>query len=207
MGTSVKQARSGSKVPIGASRAYKHKSPIDKAKGYEVIWQNVAPLFEAARPWGNMAFVYFIGEVDNGPIKIGHSKDPISRLRSMQTGNPRRLRIEFVLAGEMHLEKMLHEMWSKYAIYSTRASGKPDTLPGTEWFTAEARPLLEPILATAVENQAQMLNALDPKMSFDDMVSAVRQAHGAHDFTAYPRDEIRYLGAGAGTYIQHRSRL
>jgi hypothetical protein len=110
MGASVKSAKSGNKVPVGAGSKRQFPSPLDKAKGYEVVWQQVSPVFESARGVGGISFVYFIGESDDGSLKIGTSKDPISRLRGMQTGNPRRLRIEHVLVGSSHLEKLLHEI-------------------------------------------------------------------------------------------------
>jgi hypothetical protein len=82
-------------------------SPLDKAAGHEVAWRRVSDVFDAARQIRNCKFVYFIGEDDDGPVKIGVAKDPISRLRAMQTGNPRRLRVEHVLVGDMDVEKLL----------------------------------------------------------------------------------------------------
>lgn len=76
--------------PFNRPRGRRPQSPIDKAKGYEIIWPQVSQLFEAVRHFDNPSFVYLIGEAD-GPLKIGVSKDPIARLRGMQTGNPQRL--------------------------------------------------------------------------------------------------------------------
>ena len=56
-------------------------SPIDKAKAYEVVWQEVAPMFEAVRGSKDWSFVYLIGEEDEGAVKIGLAKDPIKRLQ------------------------------------------------------------------------------------------------------------------------------
>jgi hypothetical protein len=186
--------------PVGATRVSRFKSPIDKAKGYEVIWQNVAPLFNAARILGNAEYVYFIGEPDDGALKIGHSKDPIGRLRSMQTGNPRRLRIEHVLVGAPALEKLLHEIWRDHAIVSTRQVGKVDAPPGTEWFDPAVRAELEPILRTAAQKQADLLKGMtsDAGVGFDDLERLVREAHAAHGFVMKRLDVPLLLGQHIG---------
>jgi hypothetical protein len=193
-------------VPVGASRNARAKSPLDKAKGYEVVWKQVAPLFDAARAYGNASFVYVIGEADDGPIKIGVSKDPISRLRTMQTGNPRRLRIEYVLMGDTNIERLLHELWEPFAIFSARTAGKPDAAPGTEWFTPDTRKTLLPIVATASTDQVARLKASEPP-SFDDLEVAVRDAHAAHGFVAHRRHEVRLLAAGSGYLVRRPSRI
>lgn len=199
----VQRVKSGSKVPVGASRKRKVASPIDKAKGYEVVWAQVSALFEAARPFGDMSYVYFIGESDDGPVKIGVSRDPVARLRGMQTGNPRRLRIEYVLVGDAHIEKLLHEMWEAHAIFSARNAGKVESAPGTEWFKPEARALLLPIIATAVPAQIERLSE-GGSVTSEEMESIIRQAHGAHDFVAHRRDEVRMLGSDGGTFVASR---
>jgi hypothetical protein len=162
------------------------KSPLDKAKAPEVVWHQVAPLFEAARRWLNASFIYFIGEPDSGPIKIGFSGDPIGRLRNMQVGNPRRLRMEYVLVGGMETEKLLHQLWEPHAILSANRKGLPGTAPGTEWFKPTAREQLLPIVAEAARFQADLLNADRPEpASFEEMEWAVREAHARSGFVAH----------------------
>jgi hypothetical protein len=39
------------------------------------------------------SFIYLISEAERGPVKIGHAKDPASRLCDIQIGNPRPLRL------------------------------------------------------------------------------------------------------------------
>jgi hypothetical protein len=208
MGSAVKHLRSGNRVSIGTGRTRKVQSPIDKAKGYEIAWPQVSPLFEAARGITAISFVYFIGEADQGPLKIGVSKDPIARLRTMQTGNPRRLRIEQLLAGDTQIEKLLHELWEPHAIYSARTAGRPDAAPGTEWFKPEARPELLPIIATAAERQIEYLAAATDIVASSDLERIVRDAHAEHDFDAQGRDEVRLLATGAGHVLRSRpSRL
>ena len=131
----------------------KDASPLDKATGAEVVWDQVSDLFNVARPLEKPEFIYFVAQED-GPIKIGRSKEPISRLRSMQTGNPRRLRIEYVLLGECKLEKRLHHIWEGYAITSARANvSNAPSAPGTEWFRSEIRELLFPVVSEAASRQ------------------------------------------------------
>lgn len=204
----VKQIRSGSKIPVGGSRKHVHRSPIDKAKGYEVIWPQVAPLFEAARRFADASFVYLIGEPDDGAVKIGVSKDPIARLRGMQTGNPRRLKIEHVLLGGREIEKLLQEMWEPHAVLSARHGGKVDRAPGTEWFEPTVRAQLFPVVETAAAAQVLFLNEASGDVSHKDMDRIIRRAHGVHDVEAHGREEMRLLAAGAGyVAISRRSRI
>jgi hypothetical protein len=205
MGAAVKPINSGNS-PLGRGRRkHEPRSPIDKAKAYEVVWNNVSGLFDAVRPYEAPCFVYFIGE-EHGPIKIGHSKDPIGRIRSMQTGNPRRLRIEHVLLGDMSLEKLLHEFWEPYAIRSAAKAGKPNASPGTEWFTPEVRESLLPIVADASDRQAQYLQSVE-RAGIDHLERLVRDAHADSGFIAQGRDEVRLLGLNIGYSVNRPSRI
>lgn len=203
----VATVKTGRSALVPPKRQDRYRSPIDKAKGYEVIWQQVAPVFEATRDLQGVEFVYFIGEEDDGPVKIGHSKDPIARLRAMQTGNPRRLRVEHVLVGGLHTEQVLHEIWAKHAIISTRQKGKVDALPGTEWFRPDIRTDLDPIVRTAVEKHVEFLRAAEGDILGEDLERLIREAHGAHDYMMWKRDEVLLLAQGAGYVTRRRSRL
>lgn len=183
----------------------KPSSPLDKAKAYEVAWQQVSGLFDAARPYADACFIYLIGEADDGPIKIGHSQDPVSRLRTMQTGNPRRLRIEHVLVGDMGLEKLLHEFWEPHAIISNAKIGKPGAAPGTEWFKPEAREPLLPIIVDAAARQTALM--LTREATFPALEQAVRDAHAESGFVARGRDEVRLLAHAAGYSVNRPSRI
>jgi hypothetical protein len=205
MGAAVKPINSGNS-PLGRSRRkHQPRSPIDKAKAYEVVWNNVSGLFDAARLYEEPCFVYFIGE-EHGPIKIGNSKDPIGRLRTMQTGNPRRLRIEHVLMGAMPLEKLLHELWEPYAIRSAAKAGKPNASPGTEWFTPEIRETLLPIIVDASGRQTEYLQKAE-EANMDDLGRLVRDAHAESGFVAQGRDEVRLLGSMFGYSVNRPSRI
>lgn len=181
-------------------------SPLDRAAGYEVAWRQVSDLFNAARDVRDCRFVYFIGEDDDGPVKIGTAKDPVARLRGMQTGNPRRLRVEHVLLGDMPIEKLLHEFWEPYAVASARSAGKPNAAPGTEWFRSEVRAELFPIIETAAREQVAFLATAEGTVMFESLERVVRQAHIAHGFVAKGRDEVRLL-ATVGYAINRPSRI
>lgn len=144
-------------------------SPLDKATAAEVVWDQVSDLFNLARGIGDVCFVYVIAEADDGPVKIGVAKDPISRLRAMQTGNPRRLRLEYVLLGDKTLERRLHEYWEPWAIRSSRNSKKADTAPGTEWFKPEVREKLFPIMETAADTQWDFVFSVDGEITLDHL--------------------------------------
>lgn len=208
MGAPVKPLPKGAKRPLngGRSRTYKVKSPLDKAKGYEVIWSQVAGVFEAMRPYEGAVFVYVIGEPDDGMLKIGVSKDPISRLRTMQTGNPRRLRLEYVLAGSMILEKLMHELWESHAIVSVRNQGKDNVAPGTEWFNPEARETLLPIIADAAQRQVDFLAQHSGDVRSEDLERLIREAHADSGRVIHKRDEVRLFGV-LGTVVERPSRI
>lgn len=181
-----------------------HKSPLDKARGHEIDWPNVSPLFEAARSLENPSFVYFTGEADNGALKIGVAKDPVQRLRQMQTGNPRRLKVERVLLGNRDIEALFQQMWRHRAIRSPTATN-PDGGPGTEWFEPEIREELLPIVDTARDFQIDHVEEHGDETRVLEW--CVRQAHGAHDMVGSRPHEVRLLGAGAGYYIPRRVRV
>lgn len=204
MGRAVKLVRViPGEIHPPARKARPLASPIDKAKGYELVWANVAPIFEAARKIKGCCFVYVIGEAD-GPLKIGVSKDPVGRLRTMQTGNPRRLRIEHVLVGDQHLEKLLHELWEPYAIRSAATANKPLAAPGTEWFKAEAREQLAPILQTAAEQQAWRLTKKTDIVDGGEMTRIVRLAHVKHGHVTPVKEKFRVLDNMGGYTAQPR---
>ena len=52
--------------------------------------------------------IYFIQEGESGPIKIGFSTNPYSRLAAMQTGHPEQLHLIATIPGTPRKEKELH---------------------------------------------------------------------------------------------------
>jgi phage anti-repressor protein len=75
-------------------------------------------------------FVYAIREVETGRVKIGISKNPSSRLKQLQTGNPNTLEISAIIeADSFSDERAAH---TKVIDHHIRG----------EWFKAEALTLL-----------------------------------------------------------------
>lgn len=214
MAKAVKEVRTQGGRRKGKARlTVESNNLLDKAKGYEVVWPNVAELFKvSAARIENQSFVYAIGEEGDGAMKIGLAKDPIKRLRSMQTGNPRRLKIEHVLVGDRNVEKLLHEIWEGYAIFSNAKRGKFDVAPGTEWFEPHIRAELSPVLETAANAQIDLL--LKPAVfrwdeekqetihacpvTYESMEDMVRLAHTEHGIPLKRREPVRLLAQGAG---------
>jgi hypothetical protein len=65
-------------------------------------------------------YVYFIQQVgtSDSPVKIGYSKDPTERLRTLQTANHKKLKICFSLPFETEcearrVERVMHSLASK----------------------------------------------------------------------------------------------
>lgn len=174
------------------------KTPLDQAKAYEVVWDQVAPIFEATRVIQNPSFVYLIGEEDEGPVKIGTATNPIKRLRTMQTGNPRRLRVEWALVGHADLEKVLHRFWEPFAVKSSASRLKVDMAPGTEWFRSEVRDELFPIIKSAVQSQLAYLKDAKGDLMLEDFAERVIAAHQEHGFVFKQPDESRLLGQQGG---------
>lgn len=70
--------------------------------------------------------VYFIATKDKSLVKIGVSRDPYRRLKTLQTGNPVELEMLHIELGSYRREKELHEMFA-----NLRTNG--------EWFEFRGR--------------------------------------------------------------------
>lgn len=93
----------------------------------------------------NPSYVYFIQDGRKGAVKIGMTVDPEKRLRDLQTGNPRTLRIRHVIPGDRSTEKALH------------ARFEPARIRG-EWFGREYLPI---ILAFASGISEEMIHTYE----------------------------------------------
>lgn len=183
-------------------------SPLDKATAHQIEWQSVAPVFEAGRNFANPSYIYFIGEEDEGCVKIGKAKDPIKRLCNMQVGNPRRLRVERLLVGDREAEGLLHDLWSEYAVLSDRAKANKTIKPGTEWFRSEIRPKLFPIVSEAAKRQIEIIEGVDGTAIYlDHLDKAIRQAHVDAGHEAKVTAPVYKLGAVAGYSAQGTTRI
>lgn len=61
-------------------------------------------------------YVYFIQGLYGGAIKIGYSKDPEGRLKTLQTGYPDTLRILLLVPGSELTEKYFHREFELYKL-------------------------------------------------------------------------------------------
>lgn len=62
------------------------------------------------------SFVYFIQQGRAGPIKIGRSRDPIRRLRQLQTAHSEPLRLLHAEPGDPQDETQAHELFAEARI-------------------------------------------------------------------------------------------
>ena len=67
--------------------------------------------------------IYVIEEGENGPIKIGTAVNPESRIKTLQSGNSRRLNVVMIFEGNHALENKIHKDLS---VHKVRDNG--------EWF-------------------------------------------------------------------------
>ena len=63
-------------------------------------------------------FVYFItaGPRWKSPIKVGWALDPTRRIRELQTGNPRNLKLISSAPGDIGLEQLIHSILREYRL-------------------------------------------------------------------------------------------
>lgn len=54
-------------------------------------------------------YIYFVSPVNGGPIRIGHSRLPLERLRALQVYSPVPLEIVATMQGDHFLEQWLHD--------------------------------------------------------------------------------------------------
>lgn len=62
------------------------------------------------------SFVYLIQGDPGTPVKIGVAKDPLKRMRELQTGNPSKLHLQYVIPGDAGLERHLHNRARRGAV-------------------------------------------------------------------------------------------
>lgn len=68
--------------------------------------------------------LYFIGDLEDGPIKIGRSSNPHARLKALQTGSPTRLALLCHAAGQGHLESRFHQELAEYRVHGEWFQGR-----------------------------------------------------------------------------------
>ena len=198
MTRSIRTARS---KRLQSGRTVQRK-PLDKAKGTEIDWDRVPMTFQLGEDILGVSYVYCVGEGADGPVKIGTAKDPIARLRQMQTGNSRPLKIEHLILGDSEVERLLHEIW------------RDDRLTG-EWFRPEVRERLYPVMSTARLRQISYVNRVasdipdsDDTVRVEQLCECVKVAHTENDVVMRIAYRPRLLAAGGGYIVSGgRSRI
>lgn len=61
-----------------------------------------------------LGFVYFIGSKEQGIVKIGYSKNPLQRLKQLQTSSPYFLELFGTVEGDLITEQELQDQFSHY---------------------------------------------------------------------------------------------
>lgn len=168
--------------------------------GTEIDWEHVQPVLNRAIP-GQMPFVYFIAEPDDGYIKIGTAMNPVKRLRDLQTGNARRLRIERVIYGDQQIERLLHAYFRPWmaegrqiatTIYKTARARE------TEWFKPASREALLQA-ADVIWRHEQQIERVDGNgITGEQLQAAIGAAMIELGHTLRREDEIRLLAQGPG---------
>jgi Meiotically up-regulated gene 113 len=74
-----------------------------------------------------MRLIYFI-RAGNGPIKIGISKNPIRRLRALQTPNAKPLTLLGVMEGDLETERDIHRQFRNSRIRGEWFCTSPELL-------------------------------------------------------------------------------
>lgn len=59
-------------------------------------------------------YVYFIAEEDNQRIKIGFAMNPYKRIKQLQTGNSKTLKILKIIPGDQKVERAYHKHFAMY---------------------------------------------------------------------------------------------
>ena len=91
--------------------------------------------------------VYFVQEGTDGPIKVGHTESVLrKRMDQLQNGNPRRLTILGVIAGDRGVESNVHDAFGHLRVAGTNEWFHPG--PDLLEFIQSVAALVPPPLAT-----------------------------------------------------------
>ncbi len=112
--------------------------------------------------------VYFIQESGSGCIKIGSSKDPVGRLKSIQSHNPNSLKLLKVIDGGIKEEKILHRLFFRERI---RSAG--------EWFVPSEE--LKKFINLKEKNIIYSISCAEKRWRWDKKVEFVLKFEGETD--------------------------
>jgi hypothetical protein len=85
----------------------------EEAKAEQLRQQATHEKYGALKPKG---YIYFVQGECGGPIKVGYSKDPDSRFKTLQTGYPDILKMLLIIPGSEKTESYIHKMFDEYRI-------------------------------------------------------------------------------------------
>jgi hypothetical protein len=77
-------------------------------------------------------FVYFVRAGDNGPIKIGFSRNVNARIASLQTAHPERLKLLAVRRGHRDSERDFHARFAHLRLEGEWFLPEPELLSATQ---------------------------------------------------------------------------
>lgn len=182
---------------MGTSRK---RSLLDGVHAQEINWStNVQKIIcEPQRRGFEIGFVYLMAE-DDGPFKIGSANHPITRLRALQTGNPRLLKLEHLIIGTLEKERLL-QLWAREFVVPgrVRQRGVNGAMArDTEWFDRagleEVGAMFEAIADVQLRAAAGSVSA--------DMEQATTTCLNGSDREIVYGDTVRLIGAASG-YVE-----
>ena len=106
---------------------YERQRPEERhTSSFAIPFQEFSP--PEASPPSQEIQVYFIQEGEDGPIKIGMAGNPEKRLKGLQTGHARQLRMLCSCPGGAPLEALYHRRYSKHHLQGEWFDPHPDIL-------------------------------------------------------------------------------
>lgn len=99
----------------------------------------VSPFHETKMGW-----VYFIEIEGLGFVKVGHAKDPIARLRTLQTANPLPLKLLGAMPGDYVHETAMHTYMDEYRCRNGGNEWFFNSNQMSDWLARQKSPIFEP---------------------------------------------------------------
>jgi hypothetical protein len=101
--------------------------------------------------------IYFIGETDRGPVKIGYARDLWARVRAIQNSCPVKLDLLAALTGGRSLEREYHERFKQWRLHGEWFE-RSDAIEEEIFAINYVRPLVANIKRFAEQNERRRRN-------------------------------------------------